>query len=173
MSNQLEVLMFKKIAFAAMLGVSLSGTCLAADFDPLEQEQIGGLRYGQSEAAFKKEIGCKPKRGPDEFAAADGAWHQDWEYPDCGVSLGTVSDKKGGIKTIDTIAVSRPNAMTTKRGIKIGSPKAAVVTAYKANQNRDLSESVDGFAVGSEGGMLVFRFADGRVDSIFLGVGAE
>ncbi len=165
--------MFTRIALAAMLGGLISGTCLAADFDPLDQEQIGGLRYGLSEAAFKKEIACAPTRGPEEFAGADGAWHQDWKYPDCGITLGTVSNKKRGVKTIESITVSRPSALATKKGIKIGSTKAAVVTAYKTHQNKELSQSSDGFAVGTAYALLMFDFADGRVSSIFLGVGAE
>lgn len=164
----------KLIGCAVVLVGCLSGSGLAAaEFSPLDQEQIGALRYGLPETAFKKAIKCTPKRGAETFAAADGAWHQDWEYPQCGLSLGTVSAKKRGVKTIETITVSAPSVLTTKKGIKIGSSEQDVRHAYQAHWNKDLSESVDGFAGGSQSGMLVFRFDKGKVSSIFLGVGAE
>ena len=158
------------IALAALLAGPAAGA--EDEFALLRSERIGDLREGLSESALKGKIDCQPTRGRETLWGADGAWHQDWVYKDCGLVLGMSSEKKGGRKSIESISVSAPSTLRTKRGIKIGSTTAEVKKAYQRYWNKGDSEDGD-FVAGSIYGGLIFTFERGKVTAIFLGAAAE
>ena len=91
--------MFTKVFLFIVLVGSMCGFSFGADeFALLREERIGNLRIGASEAEVKKGIKCPLKRGPEELWEADAAYHQEWQYADCGIRLGMVSEKRGGPK---------------------------------------------------------------------------
>jgi hypothetical protein len=143
-----------------------------SEFSLLQKERIGNLRIGLSAEKIKRTINCTPKRGPENLWAADGAYHQEWQYRNCGITLGMVSDRKGGRKSIESITLTSPSYLSTKRGIRIGSSERAVKKAYKAEWNRENSKS-EFFVAGSIYGGLIFQFQNGKVSRIFLGAAAE
>jgi hypothetical protein len=154
--------------------VSLSGLPFAADeFSLLNEERIGDLRIGLSETEVKMAVKCPLKQGAEEFWAADGAYHQEWSGASCGITLGMVSAKKGGPKSVESITVVRPSKLGTKRGIRIGSTALEVMKAYKAHWNEEESKHFGRFVAGSIYGGLMFDIRDGRVSGIFLGAAAE
>ncbi|MBL0173835.1 MAG: hypothetical protein IPP94_00950 [Ignavibacteria bacterium] len=162
------------IVFASILlpglvgGFSLQGD----EFALLREERIGVLRIGSSERETRKAMHCTLKRGPEELWGADGAYHQEWKYAACGITLGMVSRKKGAPKSIESITVSSPSMLRTKRGIRIGSTEQEVMKAYKPFWNKE--ESTPGsFVAGSIYGGLLFSFENGKVSRIFLGAAAE
>ena len=157
-------------ALAALLAGPVAGA--GDEFALLHSERIGDLRDGLPESALKGKIDCQPTRGPEELWGADGAWHQDWVYKDCGIVLGMASGKKGGRKSIESISMSAPSTLSTKQGIKIGSTEAEVRAAYQRDWNKDES-GADDFVAGSLYGGLIFKFEGGKVTSIFLGASAE
>ena len=144
----------------------------ADEFALLREERIGDLRISLSEGEVQKTIHCTLKRGPEQLWGADGAYHQEWEYVGCGITLGMVSEKKGASKSIESITLVSPSILSTKRGIRIGSTEQEVMKTYKPYWNRE--ESGHGsFVAGSIYGGLIFHFENGKVSRIFLGAAAE
>ena len=145
----------------------------ATDSDLLAGERIGILRIGLHEADLKKSIDCDLKRGPETLWGADGAYHQTWQCPACGLKLGMVSEKRGGMKSIESITLTVPCTLATKRGIRIGSTEQEVKKAYKKDWNKEDSTQSGSFVAGSIYGGVIFQFQDGKVSRIFFGAAAE
>jgi hypothetical protein len=142
------------------------------NFSLLRKERIGSLRIGLSEQKVKQIMNCNLDREPEKFGQADGAYHQEWKYADCGIVLGMVSDRQDAPKSIHSITTTSPSRLSTKKGIRIGSTKRAVIKAYKSDWNREDGGS-ESFVAGSIYGGLIFQFENGKVSRIFLGAAAE
>ena len=159
---------------ALLLAVLGSVPVVAADeFALLKTERIGPLRIDLPEGEVERSIACKPRRGPVTRWEADGDYHQEWAYPDCGITLdmGTATPKNR--QTIRAITLTRPSPWKTRRGIGIGGTEREVVAAY--GRDREPKTSVPGkrLVAGTVYGGLVFTFHRGRVTRIFLGAAAE
>lgn len=166
--------MIRNLSASFLLFGFLCGVGIAAkDYDILAGERIGSLRVGLPETDLKKSIACDLKRSPETFWAADGAYHQTWQCAACGLKLGMFSEKRGGMKSIESITLVNPSTLATKRGIRIGSTEQEVKKAYKSDWNREDSTRSGSFVVGSIYGGIIFQFQDGKVSQIFLGAGAE
>jgi hypothetical protein len=142
------------------------------EFSLMRKERIGSLRIGLSEAKVNQIMNCNLKREPEQFSQVDGAYHQEWKYANCGIVLVMVSDRQNASKSIYSISTSSPSRLSTKRGIRIGSTKTAVIKAYKSEWNRGDGGS-ENFVAGSIYGGLIFQFENGKVSQIFLGAAAE
>ena len=156
-----------------LFGFMCSFSFAADGFALLHEERIGTLRIGLSEGEVKKRIHCSLKRGSEELWGADGAYHQKWEYVDCGITLSMVSEKKGASKSIESISLVSPSTLSTKRGIRIGSTEQEVMKAYKSQWNREDSKHFGSFVAGSIYGGVMFDFENDKVSRIFLGAAAE
>lgn len=166
-------LMFSKRSLVVLLLGSFCVMSFAAKgSDLMAEERIGNLRLGLTEADVKKAIDGTLKRGPENLWGADGMYHQAWQCPSRGLDLGMVSEKRGGKKVVESITVTAPCALASKRGLRIGSTEQEVRKAYKKDWNREDS-SQDSFVAGSVYGGIIFRFRKGKVDQIFLGAAAE
>lgn len=161
------------LAAIILVGCVCTFAFSADEFALLREERIGNLRIDLPEKEVEKMVDCSPRRGPEELWGADGAYHQQWEYAGCGLSLGMVSEKQGGPKSIASIALVSPGILATKRGIRIGSSEQEVMKAYKPSRNREDSEHFGMFVAGSIFGGLMFDFEKGKVSRIFLGAAAE
>jgi hypothetical protein len=139
----------------------------------LQNESIGNLKIGLSEEKVKQVISnCTLKRETEQLWGADGAYHQKWKYVNCGITLGMVSEQKGGNKLIESITLNSPSRLATKRGIRIGSAENTVMKVYKVEWDKESSKS-GYFVAGSVYGGLIFQFQNGKVSQIFLGAAAE
>jgi len=166
--------MLRKLSAALLFLKFLFGVGFAAnDSDLLAGERIGILRIGLSETDLKKAIDCDQKRGPETLWGADGAYHQTWQCPACGLKLGMVSEKRGGTKSVESITITAPCTLATKRGIRIGSTEQEVKKAYKKDWNKEDSTQSGGFVAGSIYGGIIFELHGGKVSRIFLGAAAE
>jgi hypothetical protein len=166
--------MSKKIFLLLIISLMINITPVAAEeFSFLNQEKIGDLSLGQSEQVVKSKLHCPLKRGPDTLWEADGIYHQTWDCYDAGISFDMVSNRKGGTKTIASITISTPSKLKTKRGIQIGDSEQAVIQAYQNEKDEEASRATEVFVAGSIYGGLIFQFQNGKVESIFLGAGAE
>lgn len=162
------------ILFCTMLlGLMCGSTFAADDFALLKSERIGNLRIGQPEDEVKKIIQCPLKQGIGQFWDADGAYHQEWKFIGCGITVGMVSEREKSPKTIAYISVKSPNPLKTLRGIHIGSTEKDVINAYKADWDLNESKASTSFVAGSIYGGVIFEFKQGKVSSIFLGAAAE
>jgi hypothetical protein len=149
--------MLKKCLVAlVMVGFLVSAAWAAKEF-PYEKEQIGQLHLGLAAQAVKQLIPGKPVLGPDELMGADGLYHQEWKYPQAGISLDMTSEKQGGPKSIASIAVTSPSKLKTQRDIGIGSSAAAVAKAYGPFRNAEYS-TPERFVAGSNFGGAIFSF---------------
>jgi hypothetical protein len=142
------------------------------EFSLMNNERIGNLRIGLSEARVKQIINCQLNREPERLWGADGAYHQTWKYANCGITLDMVSAKTGAPKSIASITLSKPSRLSTTRGIRIGSTATAAMKAYKSEWNQESRQS-DVLVAGSIYGGLIVNFQNGKVSKIFLGAAAE
>jgi hypothetical protein len=165
--------MLKKCCAALVMVGLIGSAALAAEEFPYDKEQIGQLHLGLAEKEVKQIIPGQPTLGPEELWGADGAYHQEWEYPAAGITLGMVSEKKGGLKSIDSISIASPSTLQTQRGIGIGSTEAEVNETYGRFRNAGDSEHFNCFIAGSIFGGVMFNFEQGKVSQIFIGAGAE
>lgn len=160
----------------ALLGLLLILPLGAAAPDPfalMKAEAIGPLRLGMPIKQLPALPGCKPKLGPEQLWGADGAYHQDWDAPSCGLHLNLVSDKPKQPKTIFSIRITAPNKLASKRGIKVGSTEAQARKAYGAAYNGEESQAGQTLVFGSIYGGLICTLNKGKVSEIFLGAAAE
>jgi len=165
---------FRNLSVVLLLWMYLCSAVFAArEADILTEERIGGLRIGLHESDLKKFIDCDLKRGPETLWGADGAYHKTWQSPVCGLKLGMVSEKRGGKKSIESITLTAPCTLATKRGIRIGSTEQEVRKAYKKDWNKEDSRQSESFVAGSIYGGIIFQFRNGKVSQIFLGAAAE
>jgi len=164
--------LLRKIIVGMMFGFICHPSWAADGFDLLREEKIGNLRIDLPEKEVKKAISCKEKRGADKLWGADEAYHQEWAYADCGITLDIVSDKKRGAKKIASISLFAPSTLSTRRGIRIGSSMQEVMKAYKPYWNKEESDTHH-FIAGSIYGGLIFSQEKQKVKSIFLGAAAE
>ena len=163
-----------KRCFVSMIIVGfMCSAAFTADEFSLEKEQIGKLHIGLSETEVRQIIPGKPTRGAEKWWGADGQYHQEWQYPDGGITLGMVSKKKGGLKSIESLTITSPSILQTQRGIRIGSTEAEVVKAYGRFQDAEESKPGELFVAGSIFGGVMFDFQQGRVSRIFIGAAAE
>jgi hypothetical protein len=164
--------MLKKCLVALVIvGFMVSAAWTAKEF-PYAKEQIGQLHLGLAAKAVQQLIPGKPVLGPDELMGADGLYHQEWKYPQAGISLDMTSEKQGGPKSIASISVTAPSTLKTQRGIGIGSSAAAVAQAYGRFRNKEDS-TPERFVAGSIFGGVIFTFQQDKVSDIFIGAAAE
>ena len=156
-----------------LLGLISKPSFSADEFALLESERIGSLRIGLSATDVKKIIQCPLKQGAEQFWEADGAYHQEWRFSGCGITVGMVSEKRNSAQSISYISIKRPNTLKTLRGIGIGSPEQEVIKSYQSDWNREESQASKKFVAGSLYGGLIFEFNKGKVSAIFLGAAAE
>jgi len=164
--------MLKKCVVSLVIVGFMVSTAWAAKEFPYDKEQLGQMHLGLSAQAVQQLIPGKPVLGPDELMGADGLYHQEWKYPQAGISLDMTSEKQGGPKSIASISVTGPSTLKTQRGIGIGSSAAAVAKAYGLFRNAEDS-TPERFVAGSIFGGVIFNFEQGRVSSIFIGAAAE
>ena len=165
--------MVKKCLVSLVIaGLICSSTLAAEDFD-WAKEQVGKLHYGLAEKEVKQIISGQLQRGKEEKWGADGQYHQEWKYPEAGLTLGMVSKKKGGAKSAESISVASPSTLKTQRGIGIGSTESEVAKAYGPFRNAGDSTPGERFVAGSNFGGVIFNFEQGKVSNIFIGAAAE
>lgn len=162
-----------KIVFCSVLLGLVCSTSVADEFNLLKAERIGELRIGLPERDVKKIIRCPLQQGAEQLWEADGAYHQQWNFVSCGISLGMISTKKKAQKSISSISIKRPSTLKTLRGIGIGSAEQDVIKSYQSDWNTDESIASKSFVAGSIYGGLIFELQNGKVSSIFLGAAAE
>lgn len=164
--------MLKKYLVTMVIIGLIGSAALAANEFPYDKEQVGKLHLGLSAKEVKQIVPDQPARGPEDLWGADGEYHQEWKYPAAGITLGMVSKKKGGPKSIERITLNSPSKLQTQRGIGIGSTEAEVAKAYGPFRNAEDS-TPERFVAGSNFGGVIFDFQQGKVSSIFIGAAAE
>lgn len=136
-------------------------------------EQIGELRLGLAEKEVNRIIPCRPGKGKEILEGATGDYIQMWKYPECGILLKMVSERKGGAKSVGSVTVTSPCDLATGRVIRIGSAESEVVKAYGGYRDPENTKKGRTFVAGSIYDGMIFSFKGGKVVKIFLGAAAE
>jgi hypothetical protein len=171
--------MVARAALAGFAALALSGAAAAQGksqedlFKLMKTETIGALRIDMTEAQIKQILLAKPTRSREQLWGADGQYHQKWNYAGQGLTLGMVSEKKGGAKTLGSIACNARCTLKTSRGIGIGSTLAEVQRTYAAEFNKEESKLPVSFVGGTIYGGLILNFKAGKVSVYYLGAAAE
>ena len=171
--------MFACAALAGFVVLALTGAAAAQEksqeelFKLMKSEKIGELRIDMTEAQIKQVLPTKPARSREQLWGADGQYHQKWSYAGQGLTLGVVSEKKGGAKTLEMIDCSARCTLKSARGIGIGSTLDDVQKAYGAEFNKEESKLPEMFVAGTIYGGLILKMKAGKVSNIFLGAAAE
>jgi hypothetical protein len=140
----------------------------------MSREKIGELKLWMKAKEVVTLIGEPASKGKDEEWGADGAFHQDWNWPALGLRIDMVSGKRRGEKESGSITIEAPSAFKTAKGIGIGSPRAEAMKQYGKLRDPDFSDDLEKQLIaGSIYGGLFFNFEKDKVVSIFLGQGAE
>lgn len=165
---------FYQIATLMLISaMPLSAAVDGDEFQLMRDEAIGALKIGLSREQAIKIVGASPKAGRIEEWDADSQFHQQLTFKNAGISLSMVSKTKSSSQTIESITAVAPCALTTKKGIHIGSSEAEVMKAYKRNYNKEESTPGSSFVAGSTYGGISFQIDNGKISQIFLGAASE
>jgi hypothetical protein len=140
----------------------------------MRSELIGDIAIGDSSAKIRHGHGEPQSMGAIEEMGATGEFEQTWKFAD-GLSLTMTSTTRSGPQQVGFVIVEPPSTLATRRGIAIGSERAAVERAYGDVRSQDHEEDdPNSFTAGSIYGGLHFMFDEqGKVDHMFLGAAAE
>ena len=142
-------------------------------FELMASEFFGELKLGLTAAQVVEILGSPETKGETMLWEADGLYHQDWYYPQQGITLYMASETPGERQTVFAIMLTSPSTLKTQRGIGIGDSYTEVMQAYKDEEDPEMSIPDESFIAGSIYGGLIFSFEDGIVKQIFLGSAAE
>jgi hypothetical protein len=137
----------------------------------ITSEPLGDLALGKKAAEVEKVLGKPESKGKKTFQEATGTHVQEWNYPAKGLTITMEFAKKN--ETVSMIRAKGSCALATARGIKIGSPEAAVSKAYGKERDKESSEAGKSFVAGSVYDGVIFTIKDGKVSEIFIGAAAE
>lgn len=140
----------------------------------LMDREIKAILGGHNRVAdVVKKFGKPEKKSKVEVWGADGLKHQTYFYTKKGLEIGLVTDENNR-QTVCSISIEKKSKVKTKRGIGVGSSKAAVLKAYAAEL--DMKENANnqyGLVAGTVYGGVIFGIEKNRVTSIFIGAAAE
>jgi len=147
----------------------------ADPFALVAAESLDALKLGMSVAEIEAKLGKPSSSVADtEEEPATGLFLRTDAYGPVGLTVTYSAGSANGPWTVHGLLAEAPSRVKSKRGIAIGATRAAVEAAYGAVRDRDVEPSPDSFIAGSIYGGLFFDFdGEGRVTSMFLGVGAE
>ncbi|MEZ4398405.1 MAG: hypothetical protein R3B06_00195 [Kofleriaceae bacterium] len=178
--KRLCVFVLLAAGLAACGGKASSTTPTPAPTVPLADptsESLGGIALGTDGATVERLLGAPTERGPVEEEGASGEMLSTWTWPAAGVSLDMAMT--GDQAAVHSISITPPSKLTTSRGVGIGTSRAEVERIYAEHLGRGRepdepdTTSPEQLIIGSIYGGTFFGFHDGKVDSIFVGAGAE
>ncbi|GAB4192511.1 MAG: hypothetical protein Fur006_36990 [Coleofasciculaceae cyanobacterium] len=153
--------------------ISESASKATDPFELMKSEGFGQLKLDLTAAQVIEILGSPETKGESNLWGADGLYHQDWYYPQQGITLNMASEKAQERQRVASIKLMSPSTLKTRRGIGIGDSYTKVIQAYKDEEERESSISSKSFVAGSIYGGLIFSFENGRVNEIFIGAAAE
>jgi hypothetical protein len=162
---------------AATLSNQTPGTTpkdfLQIGFDLMASETLGGIRLNMTDGQLIALFGQPENKTTPQVWGSDGLEHTTWNYVSRGLSLNL--SKKPDSKdaaVVFSIRAASPCTLSTKRGIRIGDSREAVMTVYR-NEIDESASSADFIVIGSVYGGIIVNFKEGRVSEIFIGAAAE
>jgi hypothetical protein len=133
-------------------------------------EALGALTFKLDGKGVEKVLGKATTRTKVVEQAADGTFVTTWSWPKQGVEVGLSATARKGPFTVSSLSIAPPSTLKTAKGVGLGATADQIQQAYGA---KDTHVQDDVVLVGSAYGGLFFTMKDGKVASIFIGVGAE
>lgn len=135
--------------------------------DLAAKETIGELRLGLPDSEVVEILGEVESKSENIMWGEDGRYHQDWSYPQQGITLDMVGETT---KRAENILIEAPCSWQTSRGIGIGSSWEAVEEKYAAEIDPALQQEVALRAIlaGDLSSGIEFVFSGGGLSSIAL-----
>lgn len=138
----------------------------------LKDEAIGGIRMDMTDKEVVAVLGPPSKKGKPIEEGATGETVAQWEWKKAGINV-LFSDAAKSPK-VRGIGLTDPSTLKTKKGVGIGSSRAALDTAYGAGRMKSGDDGADAsYTVGNHYYGLVFSFEGDNVKSAYWGVLAE
>lgn len=142
-------------------------------FDLMAAESIGKVKLNMTESELLAALGQPDGESDPELWGADGLHHSDWTYESLGLVVNmTESTNPESEFTVYSVNANAPCDQATKRGVKIGDTKDAVLTAYR-DEIENPGSSDTAIVAGTVFGGVQFSIKDGLVSGIFIGASAE
>ena len=157
---------------------AVTGSCTAEEggdesFGAMTNERIGGLQTTSTETDVVDKLGEPASEEGPEPNEVEGGFDWVWKYPDKGLTLRMSAETRDGGKQITAMTVTGKSALATRFGVTIGSSRADVERAYGPCEYSEAG-GPDSFIAGTVYGGVFFNFGeDGKVETIFVGAGAE
>jgi hypothetical protein len=133
-------------------------------------EALGALTFKLDGKGVEKVLGKATTKTKVVEQAADGTFVTTWSWPKQGVEVGLSATARKGPFTVSSLSIAAPSTLKTAKGVGLGATADQIQQAYGA---KDTHVQDDVVLVGSAYGGLFFTMKDGKVASIFIGVGAE
>lgn len=137
------------------------------------KDALGELKTGLADKDVIAKLGAPKHKDGREEEGATGEIVDLWDYPEQGIGLMMNSRTMTSAQWISGISIEAPCTFKTKLGVGVGSTRDEVLAAYGAFEDPDYPSDPDEFIAGSIYGGTFFRFRDGQVVSIYMGVGGE
>ncbi|NOQ71831.1 MAG: hypothetical protein GQ574_07515 [Crocinitomix sp.] len=140
----------------------------------MKNESFGALKIDMDTATVIGLIGPPTTKTPEEYWGADGGIHNDWSYPNLGLTLGMVvfEDTPEVAKQIFGMTLNDLGKFCTAKNICIGATAEEVKSAYKVELGNGVLEA-DYLVAGTVYGGLIFTFENNSLVEMFLGAAAE
>ena len=135
----------------------------------LKDEAIGDLSLGADMFFVNKILGPWDSESEPEIWEVDGDEHKSLTY-ESGMTIDMAG--KSDNYVINSVKITAPSELTTRKGIKIGSTIQEVIAAYNKHIEKPITDS-SVIVAGSVYEGLVFTIEKGKVASIFMGASAE
>ena len=156
-------------------GVPVGDEAEGNGYSLLMHEALGDLRLGMEASEVLELLGTPKSKGEIEEEEATGDFVQEWQYPDVGLTLYMSAASRGAPQSLGSLRASSPCNLKTKRSVGLGSTWAEVDKAYGDVHDLEGLDPDDklSYTAGSVYGGVFFFFEAGKVESIFMGAGAE
>jgi hypothetical protein len=143
----------------------------------MKNESFGAVKIDMDTATVIGLIGEPTTKTQEEFWGADGGIHNNWSYPNLGLTLNMVifetsPDEEEQVKQIFGMTLNDMGKFCTAKSICIGATPEEVKSAYKVELGNGVLED-DYLVAGTVYGGLIFTFEKGYLVEMFLGAAAE
>lgn len=134
-------------------------------------ESLGGIQLGQEQHEVIMAIGKPDSIIAAEYWPVDGGEHSYWIYKELGLTIELMNIEGKKPSYVQTIELLNSAALSTTKGINIGSYFNNVVLQYSEElmyKGCTISKELISFGEGNYS-MLIFEFENNNVSRIYLG----
>lgn len=140
-------------------------------FGLMKNESIGEIKTGLTFEKVTQILGEPNEKSEAELSQVDGSYYLSAYYKNKGLDLVFVIDTDS-VQRVANIFAKEPCTLKTSKQIGIGSNYEEVEKAYKEFINPEFSDT-ETIVAGSIYGGMIFRFENGKIVTIYIGISAD